>query len=131
MEDGLRLLEWLVRTETRGGRLSLTPAGGWRPPEPRPAFDQQPIEAATLVDACARALSVTGDGFWAVGIRRGVGWFLGDNDAGVPMTDAGTGGGFDGLGPVAASINQGAESTLALLATMQHGRALGSGDGHG
>jgi hypothetical protein len=131
VEDGLRLLEWLVRTETRDGRLSLTPVGGWRAPESRPAFDQQPIEAATLVDACARALSVTGDGFWAVGIRRGVGWFLGDNDAGVPMADAGTGGGFDGLGPVAASINQGAESTLALLATLQHGRALSSGDGHG
>jgi len=47
------------------------------------------------------------------------------------MADAGTGGGFDGLGPVTASINQGAESTLAFLATMQHGHALSTGYGHG
>ncbi len=46
--DGLRLLQWLLHTETRDGHLSLTPAGGWRPPEPCPAFDQQPIEAAAL-----------------------------------------------------------------------------------
>jgi hypothetical protein len=131
VEDGLRLLDWLVRTETRHGHLSPVPAGGWRPPQPRPAFDQQPIEVAALVDACARALSVTGDDFWAAGIRSGVGWFLGDNDAGVPMADTGTGGGFDGLGPDAANINQGAESTLALIATMQHGRALGTEHGHG
>lgn len=125
VKDGLRLLEWLLHTESRQGRLSLAPGGGWRPPEPRPAFDQQPIEVATLVDACARAMSLTGDQSWAVGIRQGVAWFLGDNDTGVPMVDAGTGGGFDGLGPEAASINQGAESTLAVLSTMQHGYGRG------
>jgi hypothetical protein len=129
VEDGLRLLEWLVRCETRAGHLSVVPVGGWRSPELRPAFDQQPIEVATLVDACARALAVTGNGYWAAGIRRGIGWFFGDNDAKVLMTDAGTGGGFDGLGSTAANLNQGAESTLALLATLQHGRALGTGAG--
>ncbi len=128
--DGLRLLEWLVRTETHDGHLSFTPAGGWRPPGHRPAFDQQPIEAAALVDACARALSLTGNRYWAGCIRHGIDWFLGDNDARVPMADAGTGGGFDGLGRAAASVNQGAESTLALLSVLQHGRALGDGGGH-
>lgn len=123
--DGLRLLEWLLATETRQGRLSPVPAGGWRSPQPRPAFDQQPIEISTLVDACARALSVTGDRSWAAGIHQGVDWFLGHNDTGVSMVDAGTGGGFDGLGPQEASINQGAESTLALLSTMQHGYGHG------
>jgi hypothetical protein len=122
--DGLRLLEWLLAQETRDGHLSLTPTRGWRHPEPRPAFDQQAIEAAALVDACARAFSLTGDGLWATGIGRGVDWFLGDNDAGVPMMDAGTGGGFDGLSADAANINQGAESTLALLSTLQHGFRL-------
>jgi hypothetical protein len=123
--DGLRLLEWLLGTETRQGHLSPVPVGGWRPPQPRPAFDQQPIEISTLVDACARALSVTGDRSWAVGIHRGVDWFLGHNDTGVSMVDTGTGGGFDGLGPHAANINQGAESTLAFLSTMQHGYTHG------
>jgi len=127
VEDGLLLLGWLLRGETRDGHLSVVPVGGWSAPEPRPAFDQQPIEVAALVDGCARAWAVTGDGTWAAGVRHGVDWFGGDNDARVPMTDSGTGGGFDGLGPTAANTNQGAESTLALLATLQHGRRLDGG----
>ena len=48
------------------------------------------------------------------------------------MAHPGTGGGFDGLGRTSVNINQGAESTLALLATLQHGRALDGGvDGRG
>jgi hypothetical protein len=81
LTDGLGLLAWLLRVETTDGHLSPTPAGGWRAPEPRPAFDQQPIEAAALVDACARALAVTGDRQWAVGIERGLAWFLGETTA--------------------------------------------------
>lgn len=124
VEDGLRLLEWLLEIQTRDGHLSMTPSGGWRPPESRPGFDQQPIEVAALADACARALELTGDERWATGIRRAVAWFTGANDLGVPMIDLSTGGGFDGLGRTEASINQGAESTLALLSTLQHGRRL-------
>ena len=37
------------------GHLSVTPVGGWATGEPRPGFDQQPIEVAALADACARA----------------------------------------------------------------------------
>jgi hypothetical protein len=124
LDDGLRLLEWLLAIETRDGHLSVTPAGGWRAPEPRLGYDQQPIEVAALADACARAFGLTGDERWAVGVRRAVDWFTGDNDLGVAMMDVGTGGGFDGLGQYAASTNQGAESTLALLSTLQHGRDL-------
>lgn len=120
--DGLRLLEWLLRVETYEDHLSVTPAGGWSPQQPRLRYDQQPIEVAAIADACARALRLTGDERWAVGVRRALGWFSGDNDLGVPMIDFGTGGGFDGLGAHAASANQGAESTLALLSTLQHAR---------
>jgi hypothetical protein len=122
VEDGLQLLEWLLRMETRDGHLSVTAAGGWSPLEPRLHYDQQPIEVAALADACVRAARLTGDEGWTFGVRRAVGWFTGDNDLGVPMIDVGTGGGFDGLGQSAASTNQGAESTLALLSTLQHAR---------
>jgi hypothetical protein len=121
-EHGLRLLEWLLETETHDGHLSVTATGGWAPGIPRPAFDQQPIEAATLVEACVRALAVTGAQGWMHGARRGIAWFLGDNDLGTPMMDATTGGCSDGLGATGPSANQGAESTLALLATLQHAR---------
>jgi hypothetical protein len=126
IDEGIRLLEWLLATQTSGGRLSLTPAGGWGPGEPRPGFDQQPIEAAALADACARAFDLTGDGRFAVGVERAVAWFLGDNDSHVSMFDPETGGGYDGLERGGRNDNQGAESTLALISTLQQGvRLLG------
>ena len=124
VQDGLVLLDWLLGTETQDGHLSLTPVAGWAPGEPRPAFDQQPIEAAAMADACVRAGEVTGDDRWLDGLRRSVGWFLGANDVGVPMFDPATGGGFDGLEADGRNANQGAESTLAFLSTLQQGRRL-------
>ena len=124
LRNGLRMLKWLLTVETRDGHLSVVPAGGWGPGEVRPAFDQQPIEVAALSDACMRAATVTGDSSWLAGAEMSVAWFLGHNDAGVPMFDEQTGGGCDGLGRTGRSRNQGAESTLAMLSVMQQGRRL-------
>ena len=55
---------------------------------------------------------------------RAVGWFLGDNDSGVPMHDPGTGGGYDGLTTTERNTNQGAESTLSLRSTLQQSHRL-------
>jgi len=123
-DDGLRLLRWLLHTETRDDHLSLVPTRGWRSPEPRPAYDQQPIEAAALADACATAWALTADRRWIAGLRRSIEWFTGGNDHGVSMMDPDTGGGFDGLTDTAVNTNQGAESTLALLSTLQHAQNL-------
>jgi len=119
VDDGLHLLAWLLATETRDGHLSPTAVGGWGPGEDRATFDQQPIEAASLADACARALACTGDARWSAGIDLAVSWFEGDNDAALALLDPATGGGYDGLTVSGRNTNQGAESTLALIATMQ------------
>ena len=124
LRNGLRMLEWLLVAETRDGHLSVVPARGWGPGEKRPAFDQQPMEVAALADACVRAAAVTGDTSWLAGAQMSVAWFLGDNDARVPMLDEQTGGGCDGLGPAGRSRNQGAESTLAMISVLQQGRRL-------
>ena len=71
---------------------------------------------------CPRAFDVDGDGRWADGMAAARDWFLGDNDGAVLMSDIRTGGGFDGLHRSGANQNQGTESTLALLSTMQHAR---------
>ncbi len=124
LERGLELLEWLLDRETRDGRLSVTPVGGAGPGDTGPGFDQQPIEVAALADACARAMLFDGSQRWSAGISAAVAWFLGDNDGEVAMWDPMTGGGFDGLQPGGANLNQGTESTLALLSTLQHARNL-------
>jgi hypothetical protein len=122
LRNGLRMLDWLLAGETRRGHLSVVPAGGWGNGEPRPGFDQQPIEVAALADACVRAAVVTGDAGWLSGVGLCVGWFLGDNDARTPMLNEHTGGGHDGLGPTGRNRNQGAQSTLAMVSVLQHGR---------
>ncbi len=122
VQTGLRMLDWLLAVDTTDGHLSPTPVGGWALGEPRPAFDQQPIEAAATADACARAAAMTGDEKWNDGLRRSIDWFLGDNDAEAPVANPLTGGCGDGLGPTGRSDNEGAESTLALISTLQHGR---------
>src|SRR5260370_29327635 len=113
------MLEWLVTAEPRLGHLSVVPAGGWGPGEDRPAFDQQPIEVAALADACMRAANVTGDRSWLAGVEMSVSWFLGDNDAKVPLLDERTGGGCDGLGRHGRSPHQGGGDTLPLVSLLQ------------
>jgi hypothetical protein len=117
-------LAWLLDHETNDGHLSVTPVGGSGPGDPRPAFDQQPIEVAALADACARAAAHVKDDRWSAGIDAAVAWFLGDNDAHTAMFDPDTGGGYDGLSADGPNLNQGAESTLALISTLQHGHRL-------
>jgi hypothetical protein len=122
VQNGLDLLEWLLERESRLGHLSVTPASGSGPDDHSPGFDQQPIEVAALADACARAQTVDGNRRWVDGAVAATAWFLGDNDANAVMWDPHTGGAFDGLEVGGANLNQGTESTLAFLSTMQHAR---------
>lgn len=121
--SGLSLLHWLADVESsHHGWLSVTPARGWAAGEPRPAFDQQPIEVAALADAAASAATVDHDSRWDELLDMCGQWFLGRNDVGTPMLDWATGGGFDGLTPHGPNLNEGAESTIAAVTTMQHTR---------
>ncbi len=125
--DGLVVLRWLLAHETSpNGWLSTTATGGHGPGDPRPAFDQQPIEAASLADACALALGLTGDKLYADGVARCAGWFLGENDLGVMMFDVDSGAAFDGLTAHGPNTNCGAESAIAFITTMQHADRLAS-----
>ncbi len=119
VDAGRAMLHWLLEIETHDGHLSVTPVGGWGPEEPRPGFDQQPIEVAAIADACRTAFDVTNDRQWLAAIELCAGWFDGNNDTGTPMTDAAHSVGYDGLHSVGRNENQGAESTLAMLGTFQ------------
>jgi hypothetical protein len=121
-QRGLDLLGWLLDHETTDGHLSPTPVGGRGPGDVQPAFDQQPIEVAALADACARASVVDAATTWPDGVAAAAAWFQGANDAGRLMWDPETGGGFDGLHADRVNENQGAESTLAVISTLQHAR---------
>ena len=120
---GLNLLKWLLARETVDGHLSVTPVGGSGPGEVGPGFDQQPIEVASMADACARAATLDDSNVWLTGIEMALAWFEGANDVGLVLWDPESGGGFDGLGATYVNVNMGAESTLAALSVRQQARA--------
>ena len=126
VEQGLALLQWLVKVEMRGVHFSFTPTRGWRLGESRPGFDQQPLEAAAMVDACVDAFRITGDTAWADLGMTAARWFLGANDKNLNLYDDRTGGCFDGLTADGVNENQGAESTVACIAALQQARRIDS-----
>lgn len=123
---GLRMLEFLLKVETLQDHFSVTPVGGRGPKDPKPSFDQQPIELAAIASACMQAWLITKDDKWLAEIERAWGWFLGLNDAGALMYVPETGGGYDGLHILGPNLNQGAESTISMLTTAQHALRLAS-----
>jgi hypothetical protein len=116
---GIRLLEWLVRAETNHDHFSFTPVDGWAPGGPRPAFDQQPIDAAAMAEACYRAWTITHKPVWRERALDAARWFMGHNDTGMVLYASETGGTCDGLMQHSVNENRGAESTLAGIAALQ------------
>ncbi len=117
---GKKTLAWLMEVQTNeDGFLSVIGTDGWYVRGGQKAmFDQQPIEAHALVDACLEAYRVTRESHWVDLARRAFNWFLGDNDLRTPLHDFTTGGCRDGLHPDRVNQNQGAESTLAWLMSL-------------
>lgn len=118
---GIRLLEWLTLNESQVDHFSFTPVGGRTPGDRGPAFDQQPLEAWAMADACHRAWTVTGEPAWKRRALQAGRWLLGKNDTNAVLYDIDTGGTFDGLTPDGVNLNQGAESTLAGIGALQIG----------
>jgi hypothetical protein len=116
-QRAVRLLRWLVAHE-RGasGVFSFTPVGGRGPMEPG-GFDQQPIEPWALAEACVVARGATGSDEWIRVVDDLSDWFDGRNDLGVQMWDPATGAAYDGLTERGPNVNEGTESTLALVGT--------------
>jgi glycosyltransferase involved in cell wall biosynthesis len=120
LERGLSTLRWLANIQTaEGGYLRPVGSNGFYKRGGECArFDQQPIEAQTMVSACLEAYRCTSDDYWFAQARRAFDWFLGRNDLGLFLYDPKTGGCRDGLHVDRVNQNQGAESTLAFLVAL-------------
>jgi len=119
-EAGLKSLSWLADLQHSDtglfipiGSNGFYPQGG-----KRAVFDQQPVEAQTMVSACLETYRITLDNRWRKEARRAFEWFLGRNSLNLPVYDPTTGGCRDGLHPDRVNENQGAESTLAFLQSL-------------
>ncbi len=115
-EIGLESLRWLGdECGLDQNALRLPGHRGRRRGERAPgAGDEQPLEAAALVEAELSAFAVTHEAEHGVRAIRAFEWFLGRNRLQKPLYDFATGGCSDGLGSDALNDNEGAESTLAF-----------------
>ncbi|MBV8083107.1 MAG: hypothetical protein JO293_02630 [Candidatus Eremiobacteraeota bacterium] len=113
---GLNTLAFLG--EVCQGRGIFVPIGndGWYPRGGKRArYDQQPIEAAGMVDAWLAAAAHTGEESYRRRALEAFSWFLGVNSERLVVADPQTGGCRDGLGAGFRNRNMGAESTLSYL----------------
>jgi glycosyltransferase involved in cell wall biosynthesis len=113
---GLESLAWLGdECGLDSGPLRLPGHLGRRRGEPAPGDgDEQPLDAAALVEAELAAFAVTHKADHGIRATRAFEWFLGLNRLQRPLYDFATGGCSDGLGDDALNDNEGAESTLAF-----------------
>ncbi|MBV8332964.1 MAG: hypothetical protein JO192_09540 [Candidatus Eremiobacteraeota bacterium] len=115
-ETGLAALRFLRGITQPGDRFVPIGAPGWyRRGEERPVYDQQPLEAAAMVDAFLAALRWTRDARYLDDAHVAFEWFAGNNVAEVALADEDTGSCYDGITPAGLNQNMGAESTLAYL----------------
>ena len=116
----LEVLEWLVNQQISDkGYLTIIGNKGWMDKfGNRANFDQQPIEAYTILEACLNAYKITNNETWLGKVYMCFDWFLGKNDCNLPLYDPITKGCYDGLEPSDINQNIGAESTLAWLLSL-------------
>lgn len=93
--------------------------GWWQRGEEIPKFDQQPVDACSMVLACQEAYQATGDKVYRDLAQLAYQWYLGRNINKLPLYNKETGGCHDGLIPEGVNPNQGAEALLSWLYSSQ------------
>ena len=113
---GLSTLNWIVSRQTapEGHFRAVGSANFGREYEHPSPWDQQPLEAQGMIEACAAAFAATKDPIWLAQAEKAHAWFDGSNDGLVSLVDYSSGECYDGLTPNGPNLNRGAESLLAF-----------------
>jgi len=121
-----RSLQFLVGVMFERHTLSVPGNHAWYEAGGRKSeFDQQPVEAGTMVEALSCAYRTTGNREYLRRAEQALMWYHGRNRLGEPLIDPETGACYDGLMPSGINRNQGAEAVLSyLLARCEYESAL-------
>jgi hypothetical protein len=116
LEVAQEAMDFLSRTQMIDGVFVPIGNGGWfKRGENRAFYDQQPLEAAAMVDAAVDGFYATKNQVYLDLASRVFGWFLGKNSRKVVMYNDESGGCYDGLSSDFVNRNQGAESSISYL----------------
>jgi glycosyltransferase involved in cell wall biosynthesis len=121
VKTGIDVLAWLrdIQVDPSGGWFAPVGNHGWYPKSGRKArYDQQPLEAAAMINASTEAYQCTQHEEWVQLASTCFNWYLGKNDQQLNLYDHATGGCRDGLMRNGVNENQGAESTLSYLCSL-------------
>jgi glycosyltransferase involved in cell wall biosynthesis len=81
----------------------------------RPFFDQQPVDAASIVQTLILVYEITKEERYMKLANIAFEWFHGKNSLNQVIYDESTGGCYDGIGEFSINLNQGAESSVSYL----------------
>lgn len=116
LDVALKTSRFLLDNTYNGSHFSFIGCQGWyRRNGLKAQFDQQPLEASSLVLMLQAAYESTQDKEYLKLQRKAFDWFLGANDLNIPVYNFSTKGCHDGLMRTGVNANQGAESTLSFL----------------
>ena len=113
---GIGSLDWLIHElfDQEYGCFSFIGCNGWYfRGKPKAIFDQQPVEADAMAEACVAAFLVTKDEKYLNLAKKAFTWYDGDNILHQSLIDSRSGGIFDGLTPSGRNRNEGTESVLS------------------
>lgn len=113
-EAGLAALDWICTRQTSvEGRFRPVGCDGFGRPGTIFAFDQQPLEAWSTIEACGLAHKLSGNDLWRTRAEAAWRWYLGENDRAAPLGDSVSGRCRDGITARGLNLNVGAESLLS------------------
>ncbi|TSC85355.1 MAG: Glycosyltransferase [Microgenomates group bacterium Gr01-1014_16] len=111
-------LDWLINKlwdEKMNCFSFVGQAGWWRKGEPKAEFDQQPVEAGGMVEACMAAYRATKDKKYLDWANMAYEWYFGRNIIKESLVDEKTGSIRDGFNSLECSLNEGAEAVLSFV----------------
>ncbi|HDP76241.1 MAG TPA: glycosyltransferase [Bacteroidales bacterium] len=118
IQMGVKLIDWLVDKQFQNSVFVPIGNMGWLTPDGISQFDQQPIEAHGMLDACLEAEDYFNNQKYEAIALSVFAWFTGRNFSKQNICDYSTGGCFDGLSNKGVNLNQGAESTLSWMMSL-------------
>jgi len=118
LETGIETLNWLTDLLWKKDKncFSFAGNGGWIQKNGfRAVFDQQPVEAGSMIEVYCLAYKVTGEKKYKKLAKAAFDWYEGKNIKNQKMINETGGGIYDGFGEKEVNQNQGAEAVLSYL----------------